>query len=322
MAFVNFEGRRYERGDGESVLDALLRSGVEVSHSCKAGSCGACMLRAMDGAVPAKAQAGLKETWKARGYFLSCSCTPDGDLTVAAAEADTQMAAHIVALDAIGFDVMRVRLHCHDTFDFRAGQYLTLRSPTGLARSYSIASLPEDGVVELHVRLLANGRMSDWLRREARAGDQVTVQGPAGECFYLPGNAEQPLLLAGTGTGLAPLYGILRDALRNGHRGPVRLFHGALRPEGLYFRSELGQLAEAHENFEYVPTVLAANGDPDGVEVGEIDGVILRRFPDLKGWRGYVCGDPALVQKLKKKFFLSGMNMRDIHADAFLPSVA
>lgn len=322
MALVEFEGRRYERRDGESVLDALLRCGVEVSHSCKAGSCGACMLRAVDGSVPAKAQAGLKETWKARGYFLSCSCTPDGDLTVASAEADTQMPAVIVALDGIGLDVMRVRLRCEGTFDFRAGQYITMRSASGVARSYSIASLPEDGVVELHVRLLANGRMSEWLRHHARAGDQVTVQGPAGECFYLPGNAEQPLLLAGTGTGLAPLYGILRDALRSGHRGPVRLFHGALRPEGLYFRRELAQLVDTHPNFEYVATVLAAGADRDGVEVGEIDGVILRRFPDLKGWRGYVCGDPALVQKLKKKFFLSGMNMRDIHADAFLPSVA
>ncbi|MBL8179114.1 MAG: 2Fe-2S iron-sulfur cluster binding domain-containing protein [Bryobacterales bacterium] len=320
MGFVDFEGRRYERRDGESVLDALLRCGVEVSHSCKAGSCGACMMRATGGAVPEKAQAGLKDTWKARGYFLSCACTPDGDLAVATAEADTQTPARVVDLELVSGDVMRVRLRCEGEFDFRAGQYLTLRTAAGVARSYSIASLPEDGVVELHVRLLAGGRMSEWLRSEARAGDGVAVQGPAGDCFYLPGDVEQPLLLAGTGTGLAPLYGIVRDALRSGHRGPVRLFHGALRVEGLYLREELRRLAALHENFEYVAAVLAGEG-PD-VEVGEMDGVILRRIPDLKGWRGYVCGDPPLVQKLKKKLFLSGMAMRDIHADAFLPPAA
>jgi CDP-4-dehydro-6-deoxyglucose reductase, E3 len=280
------------------------------------------MLRATEGTVPERAQAGLKDTWKARGYFLACVCKPEGDLAVAAAEADTQMAAVVVALDGIGTDVLRVRLRVEGAFAFRAGQYVTLRSPIGVARSYSIASLPEDGLVELHVRMIAGGRMSGWLRERARIGDRVWVQGPCGDCFYLPGNAEQPLLLAGTGTGLAPLYGIVRDALRSGHRGPVRLFHGALRPEGLYFREELGELAAAHRNFEYVATVLAAGDRECGVEVGEIDKVIQDRLPDLKGWRGYVCGDPTLVHKLKKKFFLAGMAMRDIHADAFVPSAS
>lgn len=322
MPIVEFEGRRHPRREGESVLDALLRNGVDVSHSCKAGSCGACLLRAVDSPVPPKAQAGLKDTWKARGYFLSCSCTPEGDFIAAAADADTQMPATIVELVPIGLDVMRVHMRAEAAFEFRAGQYITLRAPIGVARSYSIASLPEDGLLELHVRLIPNGRMSEWLRAEAQPGDRVTLQGPAGDCFYLPGNVEQPILLAGTGTGLAPLYGILRDALRSGHRGPVRLFHGALRPEGLYLRDELTHLASTHGNFEYVPAVLAADAPTGGVEVGEIDGVILRRFPNLTGWRGYVCGDPTLVQKLKKKFFLSGMAMRDIHSDPFLPSAA
>lgn len=321
MPFVDYEQRRFERREGESVLDALLRAGVPVSHSCKAGSCGACMLRATSGTLPAKAQLGLKDTWKARGYFLSCSCTPEADLTVAPAEADTQVSATIVSLEPIGRDVVRLRLRCDTPFDFRAGQYATLRTAHGVARSYSIASLPEDGALEMHVRLIPNGRMSEWLRNEATPNDRVWLQGPSGDCFYTPGNVDQPMLLAGTGTGLAPLYGILRDALRNGHRGPLHLFHGALRPDGLYLQQELAALAHAHENFSYTPTVLAAE-NPQHLTVGELDGVILRQLPDLKGWRGFLCGDPALVNKLRKKLFLSGMAMRDIHADAFLPSVA
>jgi hypothetical protein len=48
--------------------------------------------------------------------------------------------------------------------------------------------------------------------------------------------------------------------------------------------------------------------------------MIASRFPKLDGWRGFVCGDPTLVQSLKKKLFLSGIASRDIYADAFLPS--
>ena len=54
--------------------------------------------------------------------------------------------------------------------------------------------------------------------------------------------------------------------------------------------------------------------------IGSIDQVVLKRFPKLNGWRGYVCGDPDLVKSLKKKLFLSGMASRDIYSDAFLPA--
>lgn len=296
---------------GESTLDALLRSGASVSYSCKAGSCGSCMLRAVDGSVPERAQTGLKDAWKARGYFLPCVCHPEADLTVADVGADAQVAARITAMDSLSADVVRVHLDCDAPFEFRSGQYLTLVRADGLARSYSIASLPTEGL-DLHIRLLPNGRMSEWIRTEARAGDPVRVLGPSGDCFYVPGRPKQTLLLIGTGTGLAPLYGILRDALEHGHTGPIHLFHGALRAEGLYLRDELTQLAASHANFEYVPTLFEADGP--------IDQVVLKRFSKPAGSRAYLCGDPGIVQSLKKKLFLQGMNLGDIHADAFLPA--
>lgn len=127
------------------------------------------------------------------------------------------------------------------------------------------------------------------------------------------------MLLIGTGTGLAPLYGIVRDALRAGHRGPIHLFHGAVRPAGLYLCEELAAMAAAHANLNYTPSVLQADA-PGAFEVGPIDRLIAGRFPKLDGWRGFLCGDPALVLSLKKKLFLSGIASRDIYADAFLPS--
>jgi NAD(P)H-flavin reductase len=214
---------------------------------------------------------------------------------------------------------LRVRLHCDAPIAFRAGQYVTLLKEGGIARSYSISNLPEDSEIELHVRKIAGGRMSGWLHEQARVGERVSVLGPSGECFYVPGNEEQPLLMVGTGTGLAPLYGILRDALRHGHRGPIHLFHGALHKGGLYLVEELRRLVAEYSHLAYTAVVL--NGDEsDNITVGALDQVVLKRLPKLSGWRGYVCGDPSLVQSLKKKLFLSGMASRDIYADAFTPS--
>ena len=321
MPAVRFAGARYALDEGETVLDGLLRHGVALSHSCKAGVCGSCMLRATSGAVPPKAQTGLKDSWKSRGYFLPCSCVPEEDLELAAPGADFRFSAVITALKALSSDVLLACLSPETTVEFHAGQYVTVERADGLARSYSIASLPGAGTLELHVRRIPGGRMSGWFHDEARVGDRLTVLGPTGECFYVPGREKQPLLLAGTGTGLAPLYGIVRDALAAGHAGPIRLFHGALRHEGLYLMDELRELAGRHAQLEYTPAILRGEPAP-GLSVGALDEVILDRVPDVTGWRGFVCGDPALVQQLKKTLFLAGMASREIYADAFIPAAA
>jgi NAD(P)H-flavin reductase len=173
--------------------------------------------------------------------------------------------------------------------------------------------------MQLHIRKIPGGRMSGWFHSEARPGDRISIVGPSGECFYVAGREDQPLLLAGTGTGLAPLYGIVRDALKSGHRGPIYLFHGALHKGGLYLVEALRQLAIENSQLKYTAAIL--NGDEaDGCAVGPIDNIILGRIPVLTGWRGFVCGDPAIVQILRKKLFLAGMASRDIYADAFIPA--
>jgi hypothetical protein len=37
-------------------------------------------------------------------------------------------------------------------------------------------------------------------------------------------------------------------------------------------------------------------------------------------WRAFPCGHSDLVLSLRKKLFLAGLSLKDVHADAFLPS--
>jgi NAD(P)H-flavin reductase/ferredoxin len=323
MSAISFAGRSFPVAPQQSALDALLAGGVEAPHSCKAGTCGSCMMRAVEGAVPERAQAGLKASWKAQGYFLPCVCFPDSDLSVAQVGSDALCGAEIAELQRLGAGVLEVRLRCDTVLDFRAGQYVTLVLDGTLARSYSIASLPGGREFRIHVRRVTGGRMSGWLHDRARGGDRVQIQGPSGECFYVPGNPDQPLLLAGTGTGLAPLYGIVLDALQQGHTGRIDLFHGAGHEGGLYLQPELRALAARHPNLTYTPCVLRGI-DPAtncrSIAVGPIEQVVLERLPRLQGWRAFVCGNPDVVKILRKKIFLAGAASREIYADAFAPS--
>lgn len=304
-------------GAGETVLDALLRGGASIASSCRAGACQACLCRAASGDPGAAAQQGLRPALREQGYFLACVSRPAGDLVVAGDD-DLRAPAELVEVAPLAEGVVRVRLRSEPGFVYRAGQYVQVRRDDGLVRAYSLASVPEeDDLLELHVRVHPQGRMSRWLAAEARPGARVELRGPAGDCFYTEGAPEQPMLLAGTGTGLAPLRAIVRDALRRGHRGPITLVHGARDPSGLYLADELRALAGRGAGFRYVPCVLSGETSGD-VATGDIAALAARAAPQLKGWRVFLCGSPERVAALRKQSFLRGAATKDISADAFL----
>lgn len=320
MPHVDCEGQRLELAPGETVLDALLSAGLSVSSSCRAGACQACLVQATRGVPPPAAQQGVKESLRLQGYFLACQARPESDLTVSlSGTRSLELPARVSSVERLASDVLRVWVATETPLAFRSGQYITLSRSDGLARAYSIAGsskvAPE--LLELHVRVLAGGRMSGWLADDAALGAQVSVRGALGDCFYVPGSPEQPLTLIGTGTGLAPLWGVLQDALAAGHTGAIELWHGARDPSGLYLQQELASLAQQHPQLSYKRCVLEGEAGRE-LLVGSLDALVLDRVQSFAGRRVYLCGDPALVKRLKRQVFLRGASLSQIHADEFV----
>ena len=321
MPNIELEGKTYAVVVGESVLSCLYRNGIVLPASCRSGVCQACIVRAERGSVHDKACGSLKDTQRAQGYFLSCVCYPEEDLGLVRAHvAEREFPATIHSIDARNASILRVRLACEVAPDYFPGQFMNFVRPGGLVRSFSVASVPTlFEHLEFHVALVPNGQMSGWIHHEAKPGDTLRLMGPLGNCFYVGGNPTQSMFLLGTGTGLAPLYGIARDALQQGHTGDIHLFHGSLQREGLYLVEELRALSVQHNNFSYHPCVLNGPAD-DAVAVGSIDVIAKETIPDLGGWRVFLCGDPNLVKAMQQQCFLAGASLKEIQADAFLPA--
>lgn len=321
MPALVYAGSSHVLGENESVLECLERNGHAIPNSCRSGVCHSCIMRAAAGALPPESQKGLSEARRLQGYFLSCRCVPDTDLEVSRAEdANERFSAQVDVLAPLNERVLRVVLRTEQTFAYYPGQFVNLIRADGLLRSFSLASVPAlEHTLELHIALVPGGKMSGWFHREVSPGSPIEIAGPLGNCFYLPGNTQQPILLLGTGTGLAPLYGILRDALHQGHLGPIHLFHGALRPGDLYLTEELRALEKLWPNFTYHACVRDEAGEP-WMRAGAVDETALGDFPNLKGWKVFLCGNPDLVKQVQRKAFMAGASMQDIHADAFLPA--
>ncbi|MDD5276401.1 MAG: FAD-binding oxidoreductase [Methylovulum sp.] len=323
MTKLTIEGKTYSCQPNETVLEALLRGQVAISHACKKGTCHSCMVRSLNAAPPEAAQAGLKSTLKTHHHFLACLCHPEQDMVIKLPDqSEFYTDGTVVVNDMLNRNTLLLIIAFKDAFEFNAGQFVNLQRADGLTRCYSIANTPqESNTLEFHIRRLSGGRFSEWLHDGIKAGDTIAVSEPRGHCFYLPERRGQGLLLVGTGTGLAPLAGILTDALAHGHSGPIYLFHGSREVEDLYRIDELRQLVAQHQNFHYMPC-LSGPHVPEGFTAGRANEVALATFADLKGWRIFLCGHPAMVNQMKTMVFLKGASSADIYADAFLSTPA
>lgn len=320
MVRVVYEGRPYDLKDGDTLLDGLLAHQVDLPHGCKAGSCQSCLLKCTEGDIPETAQKGLREAQKINRYFLACQCLPISEMHVGLPQSEgSRITTRVERLYALNAEIMELTLKPERPIHYKAGQFIRLYNPQGIARSYSLASVPEiDRFLTLHVRAYPDGVLSQWVHQLLRIGDMVSVSEALGECFYVPGQPEQPLLLIGTGSGLAPLYGILRDALQQGHTAPIYLYHGARSHDGLYLFDDLKSLAKRYSNFEFRACVSDGQSESTpGILSGRASDIALNTHPDLKGWAIYLCGNPDMVRTTQMQAFLAGCSLDEIHADAF-----
>ncbi|WP_410479965.1 FAD-binding oxidoreductase [Pseudomonas aeruginosa] len=119
---------------------------------------------------------------------------------------------------------------------YRAGQYLLIQVTCGdqlLWRCYSLSSTPGlDDCLRITVKRVPGGRVSNWLHDEQLAGKIFQAKRPMG-AFVCPSAARDILLLA-AGSGITPVYSILRDRLENG-TGHVRLIYLNQSPDSAIF---------------------------------------------------------------------------------------
>lgn len=315
---ILLDGRETLCHEGETVLEALLRDHAEIPYSCKQGSCQSCMLRSLDVSPPAHAQKGLKDVLCKQNHFLACLCYPEQDMSITLGHQPEYFTeGRVIAKELLNAETVLLTIQCKDALDYYAGQFVNLKRPDGLIRSYSIANSRKHAEkLSFHIRRLAGGKFSEWVHQELNLGDTISVSDPQGLCYYLPDKHEKDMLLIGTGSGLAPLAGIIHEALEHGHSGAIHLYHGSREMDGLYWVDEMQEMASRYSTFHYTPCV--SRGDaPKGVAKGRANEVAMTAIPDLKGWRVYLCGHPDMVNQSKRMAYLNGASLQDIYSDAF-----
>ncbi len=293
---------------GSNLLDALNQAGVAVPYSCRAGSCHACLVRCR-GEVEDKQPDALSPAQRQDGWRLACQCQVMGDLQVEAFDPLRDgLAALVLGADWLNSNVVRLRLQPERGLRYRAGQHLVLWAGH-VARPYSLASLPqEDAFLEFHIDCRQPGEFSD-LARQLRVGDHLRLgELRGGALQYDPDWQSRPLWLLASGTGLGPLWGVLREALRQDHQGAIRVIHLAHDADGHYLAEPLMALGACHPNL----TVELWTAAESAQALAQLR-LVSRQTLAL------LCGHPASVEAFSKRLFLAGLPRNQLLADVFLP---
>ncbi|MBF6630703.1 MAG: CDP-6-deoxy-delta-3,4-glucoseen reductase [Comamonas sp.] len=325
---VEPSGRQFSAHDSETILAAAISAGVGLPYGCKDGACGSCKCKKLSGDVTHAnySDNALSSQELADGYVLTCRATAHSPVVLVSkhvTDAHTppikKMPVRVAALEKLSHDVMRVQLQlpAHTVLQYFAGQYIEFILRDGSRRAYSIATAPHvqhsAPGIELHIRHMPGGLFTDHVFGGLKEKEILRVEGPFGS-FYLREDSSKPLVFLASGTGFAPLKGLLTHIQHHGITRPVSLYWGGRRPEDLYQDDWVKALAAAMPHLTYVPVVSDAQPQDHWTgRSGYVHQAVLDDFADLSGHEVYACGAPIVVDSARSSY----TSQRGLPKDAF-----
>lgn len=310
-----------------SILDCAKSQDTVLEYSCRTGRCGVCKANVLRGETELiQTELALTESERASGTILTCCRAAITDLELdiedLGALADIQIKTipcRIDTLERMADDVVRVVLRTppKSALFFLAGQYIDVIGKEGVRRSYSIANtVREDAKLELHIRQVPDGVMSQYWFSEAQTNDLLRLEGPLGT-FCLRDTRTTNLVFMATGTGIAPIKAMLEalagDPKPLGNKR-IYIYWGGRTEADLYWHPEFPSL-----DLAYRPTLSRANPQWSGAR-GYVQQTVLAENLDMADTSVYACGSEAMIQTAREVLTQAGLPLKQFHSDAFVSS--
>lgn len=321
------QGRSFAIATSQSILDAALQEGVQLAYSCRTGRCSTCKCKVIRGSSTAlHPELGLSHQELDKGWILTCVRTAETDLEIEADSLDGLELAtpkttpcRIQSLDRVAPDVLKVclRLPPNNPLSFRPGQYVDVIGPGGVRRSYSLANAEQDDkMLELHIRAVEGGIMSNYWFEQAKVNDLLRLHGPLGT-FFLRDIDQLDLVFLATGTGIAPVKAMLEGLEQTApdqRPRSVTVYWGGRTPEDLYW-----DLAHASFPHRFVPVLSRADEHWTGMRGHVQQALIAERFDPARSVV-YACGSDAMIHSARDVLLQSGLPENRFFSDAFVCS--
>lgn len=208
-------------------------------------------------------------------------------------------------------------------FSYKPGQFVTISLDIDgktVKRSYSMSSSPSrPHTLELTIKRVPGGLVSNWMADRASLGDEIKVRGPAGKfsCFNYP--SRKMLCIAG-GSGITPMMSMLRWIVDTTADVDVTLLYSGRSPSDFIFRKELETISARHSGLRVIFTVTSKwNGTESWTGLtGRISAPMIDLVtPDLMERHVFLCGPKPFSMAIKEKLKELDYPIAKLHMESF-----
>ncbi len=187
----------------------------------------------------------------------------------------------------------------------RAGQYLRIGAEVdGIRhwRAYTITSDADhpEGLLSITVKHVDTGKMSGYFTRTVQPGSQVFLGDVEGE-FKMPDPLPEKVLMISAGSGVTPIWAMLRALERQGRLDDVVHVHCAREPDQVIFGQDLRRMNGRYDGYTLVEHLTGQVPRLTGESLGEI-------VPDWKDRLTFLSGPRGLMDVIEQHYEDEGLS--------------
>lgn len=223
---------------------------------------------------------------------------------------------------SITFDVPE---NLTSTFQFKAGQYITIKATVNgneVRRDYSLCSSPKSGELKIAIKEVKDGTFSAYANAALKAGDVLEVAPAKGRFTFEPNDSiTKNIALFAAGSGITPVLSIIKCALEEEIHSHVILVYGNKTTEDTMFLNELLELQHDYKDRFSIQFVFS-QADEDNAIFGRIEKstvnyVMKNKHKHIDVDAYYLCGPEAMIHTVKDVLTANGANPDRIHYELF-----
>ena len=203
---------------------------------------------------------------------------------------------------------------------YSAGQFITLvftHHDEEIRRSYSLSSSPDEALLAITVKRIANGEISRFLLTKIKPGDILTAVEPAGRFTISDFETEKNILLFAAGSGVVPIFSQLKYALTRAGNSKLTLIYSNQNKESVLFKDELDDLTQKNDQRFKVVHLLSNEGRRlNNIGVEQVVSEYIKSDPIKAEF--YTCGPFSYMRMIRLTLLYMGFESAQIRKENFV----
>jgi len=215
--------------------------------------------------------------------------------------------------------------HLKETFVFKAGQYITLKTSVNgneVRRDYSLCASPKSGELKVAVKEIKDGTFSAYANNKLKIGDVLDVHSPTGRFVFEPQEASSRTIAAfAAGSGITPILSIVKSVLEEEPQSKVILVYGNKTTKDTMFLQQLLDLRHQYTERLTIKFVFSQAQENDAIfgriEKSTVNLIVKSEYKHLTIDAFFLCGPEGMIHTVKDVLTDHDIDENTIHFELF-----